>query len=834
MLFGRLFVVTTAKRPVGGHSAPARGIPERAKTLSAEAFLRTVLGDEPGTVCAAWGLDPYLDDNDKLKFAGRFHQKFYEWPADVAALVADARNVSESGNEAFYCAALRAPGVRRRLKGQAVGALTQWVDLDNPTTDPELYDKLDPLRVRSGTDAHEHGYVLLSEAATPELWNAVQRELRDRLGGDTKIADNDVLRIPGTHNHKTDPPGEVHVIEGWRGTRWRPAELARLLGIDPAKPPRAPNPRAKPTRKHTERTRNAKTPGTTLAVPACVERAMQRHLKDKDRSGATYAVANECRRAGLDQEQTVELLCSYPPAVDKYGDGDLLITDVERTWAKAVVDDERSPDSLGEFTDARLTDRLAVEVFTDCYCWVSGLGWLGWNGQRWRECTDATVTEAVRVYLCDWLTREAKAGSDSARLNLLSRLLGKMRITGLTVLAKGKAERRAEEFDADPDLLNTPSGVVDLRTSELRPHDPRLLMTRMTGVAYRSGATHSDWTAALRALPEDSREYFLDRCGQAVTGHLPPDDKLLVQMGSGANGKTTVNAGIAGALGDYASLVPRSLLLADPRSHPTGLMTLRGTRFAYIEELPEARKLNVQGLKEMVGTPQITARSMHKDFVTFRATHALTVSTNYLPIVSETDYGTWRRLELVKFPYTYRRPGDELREGEREGDAGLRARIEKGTPQQAAVLAALVEHAKRWYERGRVMPSPPHRVGADTAAWRREDDTVLAYAEERLVPDPDAHVMSADLLEDLNVWLRVRGHNRWADKLMTSRFGGHDGLPPGMEKKKVRANSTRYGELSRPDTPTSPWMTPPGVPASYTAWLGVRFRTDEDEDDDDE
>ena len=70
-------------------------------------------------------------------------------------------------------------------------------------------------------------------------------------------------------------------------------------------------------------------------------------------------------------------------------------------------------------------------------------------------------------------------------------------------LARGIVERRADDFDSDADLLNTPVGVVHLQIGVVEPHDPDLLVTKMTQGAYRPGHTHDDWTQALSALPED-------------------------------------------------------------------------------------------------------------------------------------------------------------------------------------------------------------------------------------------------------------------------------------------------------------------------------------------
>jgi putative DNA primase/helicase len=53
-----------------------------------------------------------------------------------------------------------------------------------------------------------------------------------------------------------------------------------------------------------------------------------------------------------------------------------------------------------------------------------------------------------------------------------------------------RADRRLaamiDQFDADPWLLNTPDGVLDLRTAKLRPHRAEDHMTRITAVGPRA------------------------------------------------------------------------------------------------------------------------------------------------------------------------------------------------------------------------------------------------------------------------------------------------------------------------------------------------------------
>lgn len=472
--------------------------------------------------------------------------------------------------------------------------------------------------------------------------------------------------------------------------------------------------------------------------------------------------------------------------------------------------------------DAHIAETVANRALRDRYCWAAGLNWMKYRRGCWSETTEANVAERVRCDLIDQHAREARAGAEADRLKSLSGLLSGHRIRALVTLAKGILEVDPADFDQHPDLLNVGNGVVDLPTGQLRPHDPALLLTKITPVTYVPSATSPDWEAALRALPRSVGVWMQIRIGQAATGHPTPDDIMPVAQGGGSNGKTTFTGAIARALGSHAVTVPERVLIAHPSDHPTELMTLRGARLALIEETPEARHLSVKRLKDTVGTPTMTARYIGRNNVTWDATHSLLLSTNYMPRVDETDHGTWRRLALVRFPYTFYAPNESpAGRDAREGDVGLRERLRDGSQgQHQAVLAWIIEGARTWYAHDRVMPPPPSLVKHDTSAWRAEADLMFAYISERLSFDRDCHIISAELFADFSAWLTTRGHKAWADQTLSARFAGH-GMVEAANVEKVR---TRGGSgLSRTrDVVETP-------PAQYNAWHGVRFRSDTDD-----
>ena len=514
-------------------------------------------------------------------------------------------------------------------------------------------------------------------------------------------------------------------------------------------------------------------------------------------------------------------------------------------------------------TDAHLTDVVTMDVLRGRWLWSGALGWLRWDDRRWVQVPTPVLQDEVRQYLLGRYEEARKTaheltarierlaaqrglakangnGSSAAATQKIEELaqrqadaaqeakqwqttLSNARIVAISNLTRGVVACDATEFDTRPDLLNVTNGVVDLRNGTLKPHDPELLLTKLAPVTYRAGVLHPDWEKALAAVPDDVRDWYQERLGQAITGHIPPDDVLVVQKGTGENGKTTLMSGIQSVLGDYFVLASERVLIADPTAHPTELMDLRGARLALIEETPEERRLSVNRLKKVVGNPTITARRIRQDAVTFAATHTLFVSTNYLPIIEETDHGTWRRLACLCFPYLFRKPGQALSgPDDRPGDPDLRQRLKEGSARQhEAILAWLVEGAGRWYANGCRMTPPPDRVVNDTRGWQRYSDLFLAYVDEQLVYDPDHHVLCRDLFAHFNGWLTERRHSPWSDRTFYKRVEEHHETSAHQVVRKVLRRDQM--SVSRP-----PAALETDLPKQYHAWLGIRFRTDAD------
>lgn len=99
-----------------------------------------------------------------------------------------------------------------------------------------------PLTVNSGRGVHV--YWTLDEPVSVEEWLPVARALKAACASRGFLADSAVtsdavriLRIPGTHNYKADPPAEVEIWEGPEPPApVALADMAELLGVDTSKP----------------------------------------------------------------------------------------------------------------------------------------------------------------------------------------------------------------------------------------------------------------------------------------------------------------------------------------------------------------------------------------------------------------------------------------------------------------------------------------------------------------------------------------------------------------------------------------------------------------------
>ena len=172
--------------------------------------------------------------------------------------------------------------------------------------------------------------------------------------------------------------------------------------------------------------------------------------------------------------------------------------------------------------------------------------WHAWDGRRWVHDTTLSVFDAIRriVVLKVRGSKSERATASAAFVAGVERLV---RHDQRVVVVP-------EQLDADPWLLNTHSGVVDLRTGVITPHDPRQLMTMLAGSEVDPEHGGALWAGFLRDITQGNRdlEAYLQRlAGYCATG-VTSEDLLAYLWGVGGNGKSSFLEALSAALGDYA------------------------------------------------------------------------------------------------------------------------------------------------------------------------------------------------------------------------------------------------------------------------------------------
>ena len=130
------------------------------------------------------------------------------------------------------------------------------------------------------------------------------------------------------------------------------------------------------------------------------------------------------------------------------------------------------------FSDDALALRFADQHAGELRYVAEWSRWVRYDGVRWQFDDTLAVFDSVRV-----ICRAAAAECNKART--AKELASAKTVAAVERLARSDRRLAAtvDQWDADLWLLNTPKGVIDLRTGAMRAHRAEDYLTHMTAVA---------------------------------------------------------------------------------------------------------------------------------------------------------------------------------------------------------------------------------------------------------------------------------------------------------------------------------------------------------------
>lgn len=455
---------------------------------------------------------------------------------------------------------------------------------------------------------------------------------------------------------------------------------------------------------------------------------------------------------------------------------------------------------------AKYSDIAVALAFSACrgedLRYVAELGWLLWDSTRWRRVPDVRVMGLARtvcVYVAALASHDLTL-TPAQRPGIVKGLESASTVAAVERLAR--SDRRhlleVERLDADPLLLTTPGGTVDLRTGELHPHRPADYITKLTNATPRGDCPRFRAFLAKVTAGDRSLMAYLQRlAGYALTGDTR-EECIDFCYGSGGNGKGTFLETLKYVLGDYAVAAPMTTFTENrSEQHPTDLAKLAGARLVIAQEVDEGRRWDEARIKALTGRDTISARFMRKDFFDFLPQFTLIIAGNHRPAFRNVDAAIRRRFHLVPFTVTIPKA---------EQDDGLKDALKA---EADGILAWAVEGCLSWRREGL---NPPQVVLDATAAYLEDEDVTGQWLAECCVVAKGQQERAGALYDSFMRWKAARGEGVPSQKkfsgMLVDRGFTRDRIKAGRLVAGLRLTDferARRLEEAKADRPRRDW-----------------------------
>ena len=430
--------------------------------------------------------------------------------------------------------------------------------------------------------------------------------------------------------------------------------------------------------------------------------------------------------------------------------------------------------------------QMFVNRHKDKLRYVSKWGqWLRYHDGRWKEEQTLLAFDLARE-VCREINQQSKPICSAKTIAAVERIAKAYRQLAATV----------DQWDTDPWLLNTPGGVIDLRTGARRPHSAEDYMTKITAVAPDASCSTPLWDAFLKKVTNNDEEliaYLARVMGYALTG-ITNEHALFFIHGPGRNGKGVFLNTTSRIVGEYHRAAPiETFTESKGDRHPTELAMLRGARLVTAAETEEGRCWAESRIKSLTGGDPIPARFMRQDFFEYVPQFKLIITGNHKPALRSVDEAISRRFNLI--PFTVIIP-------ENERDTEL---VDKLKDEWPGILQWMINGCVAWRNGGLV---PPNAVTEATRGYLESENAFKLWLEDCCRPDAGEWTSVDVLFTSWKQWceagnLYPLNKNRLSQKLVEAGF-----LPVRRDQRGFAGLTIFKAEPPRAETRERNWEPP--------------------------
>jgi putative DNA primase/helicase len=299
-----------------------------------------------------------------------------------------------------------------------------------------------------------------------------------------------------------------------------------------------------------------------------------------------------------------------------------------------------------------------------------------------------------------------------------------------------------------PHLIPCGDGVLDPWSGELRPAAPEDYCTLRIAAQWETGGYDPQEYAAAKALVrkflEDvlpdtvDREGFLRFAGYALT-RLDHVQKMAVLVGAGGNGKSKALELVKNTLGaENVSTASLQTFANNPRFGTAGLV---GKLANICPDLPTTRLEDTGIVKAITGGDLITAEYKFGRQFSFKPFSTMLFSTNNLPGADDRTEGFYRRLHIIPFTQKFEGASD---------DKLMSEKLAK--PEVVTAFFHLAVDALRRLRADNWEIAQSQTALVELDEYRKNQDSMYAYAQERLEARGNYYVVKDALYRDYVTW----------------------------------------------------------------------------------
>ena len=402
--------------------------------------------------------------------------------------------------------------------------------------------------------------------------------------------------------------------------------------------------------------------------------------------------------------------------------------------------------------------------------WCPALGWIWWDGHVWRigDWYAGRVAQRYQAKVLEealWYYNETQSYNefgqpvpDKDAEDFLKDASGYMQSSAAVDRTLKRAAEQlyidADELNKDPYLLNTPGGVVDLKSYKMRQARPEDGCTKITAVAPGDEGAEM-WSDLVKLVTSGDAElatYLQKIAGMCLIGKVLEQQLTIAYDVRGHNGKSTFFNAQLKVLGTYGRTISPDIVTQDRNNKGATWAELRGVRMVVMGELEQNKLLSSSALKVLTSTDRVQGEVKFKQPQDFEPSHTAVLFTNHLPRAVQRDGGTWSRIALVPF-------GAIMPKGAAEGEIKNYASVlaEKAGP---AILKWMIQGAKMFIDGGDSLEPIPEVVRRATEEYKGADDWCGHFIRDCTIKaHPEVKIKHSEVYAAYQQWATDGGEN---------------------------------------------------------------------------